>query len=305
MIRINLLKRPGRPGRQPGGIGKIVIVAVLVVAVGAAGGALWMFRSAIFTRGAPAPEKENTVKQEAAPSTYPQQDFVKDVVKEVNDARRELSGNGKLRLPYEELSFSEKINYEVLFAKNVVELLDRAVPAGIGLRSLESDNFQTIYAVGIAPSKDLVQTMFAALKAEKVALLPRPLTLVTPNATSGFKFAVTGKVDFGFSLTDSLIDAPFMVAGDFPGALKAMVRIAKENSITIVKAPARVSSETAGAYSRQVYQWSGQGSYKNFVKFVMHMYQARKFCAFKRISVSALSRASVKIESQVLITTRQ
>jgi hypothetical protein len=305
MIRINLLRKPGRPGRQGGGMGKIVLIAVLIIAVGAGGGALWMFRSEIFTRGAPAPEKESAVKREAAPLVSPQQDFVKDVVREVNDARRELSGNGRLRLPYDDLSFSEKINYEVLFAKNVLELLDRAVPAGIGLRSLESDNFQTIYAVGIAPSKDLVQNMFATLKAEKVTLLPKPLTLVTPNGTGGFKFAFTGKVDFGFSPADSLMDPPFTVAGDFPGALKAMVRIAKENSITIVKAPVRVSSEMSGAYSRQAYQWSGQGSYKNFVNFVMRMHQARQVCAFKRISVSAVSAARVKIESQVLITTRQ
>lgn len=305
MIRINLLRKPGRPGRERGGMGKIILIAVLIIAFAAAGGALWMFRSAIITAIAPAPKQAASVNQETAPSTYINKNLVKDVVKEVSESRRTLSGNGGPRVPYDELSVLEKINYEVLFARNVVELLDKTVPVGVGLHALESDNFQAVYAAGIAPSKELVQGMFAALKAEKVTLLPKPLTLVTPAAAGGLKFAFTGKVEFGLSPADSLIDPPFTVAGDFPGALKAMVRIAKENSITIIKAPAHMSSETAGAYSRQVYQWSGQGSYKNFVKFVMRMCQARQLCAFKRIAVNAQSGASVKIESQVLITTRQ
>jgi hypothetical protein len=304
MIRINLLKGPGRPARQPGGMGKIVLIAVLIIAVGAAGGALWVFRDTILRLAVLAPKKEPVVKQEPTSSTYANKDLVRDVLKEVSESRRTLSGSGGPRVPYDELSVLEKINYEVLFAKNVVELLDKTVPSGIGLHALESDNFQAIYAAGIAPSKELVQGMLGALKAEKVTLLPKPLTLVTPSATGNLKFAFTGKVEFGLSPADSLMDPPFTVAGDFPGALKAMIRIAKENSITIVKAPAHMSSETTGAYSRQVYQWSGQGSYKNFVKFVMRMHQARQFCAFKRISVRALSGSSVKIESQVLITTR-
>jgi hypothetical protein len=306
MIRINLLREPqGKPRRPRRGMGKIILVAVIVIAVGAAGGALWMFRSAIFRAAAPAPKKDYAVKQEAAPSTYSREGMVEDVVKEVSDAGQKLSSSGMLSLPYEELSFSEKINYEVLFAKNVVELLGRAVPAGIGLRSLESDNFQTVYAVGIAPSRELVESVFAALKAEKVTLLPRPLTMITPNGRDGFKFAFTGKPEFGLNLTDSIMDAPFIADRDLPRVLQAMERSARENSITIVKGPVQVSSEKVGAYYRHLYKWSGQGSYRNFVKFVMHLYQARQFCAFKRISVNAQSGASVKIESQVLITTRQ
>jgi hypothetical protein len=283
-------------------MGNIVLVAVLVIAVGVAGGALWMFRSAILRLAAPVPKQESVVKQETAPLTSPKEDIVNDAIREVNNTRRTLSGNG---LPYEELSFSEKINYEVLFAKNVAELLARAVPAGIGLHALEFDNFQTIYAMGIAPSKDLVQRMFATLKAEKVTLLPKPLTLVTSNGSDGFKFAFTGKAGFGLNPADPIIATPTIGNKDLPGVLQALERAARENSIAIVKAPTKVSSENVGAYSRNLYQWSGQGSYKNFVKFVMRMSQAKQFCAFKRISVTALSGASVKIESQVLITTRQ
>jgi hypothetical protein len=229
---------------------------------------------------------------------------VKDVVREVSGAHRTPSG-GISGLPYDELSFSEKIGYEVLFAKNVVELVARAVPAGIGLHALEADNFQTIYAVGIAPSKDLVQSLFVTLKAEKVILLPKPLTLATPNASGGFKFAITGKTEFGLNPADPVVTAPIAANQDLPKVLQALQQTARENSIAFVKSPAHVSSEKVGPYYRHLYQWSGQGSYKNFVKFVVRMSQAGQFCSFKRVSVTALSPASVKIEAQILITTRQ
>jgi hypothetical protein len=299
------MEQQGRPGHRGRGMGKIMLIAVLVVAVGAAGGALWMLRTSIFGAGAPAPKQEYAVKQEPAPAASPKEDIVKDVVREVTGARRTPFGNGISRLPYEELSFSEKIGYEVLFAKNVTELIARAVPAGIGLHALEADNFQTFYAVGIAPSKELVQSVFATLKAEKVTLLPKPLTSATPNASGGIKFAFTGKAEFGLNPADPIVSAPIAANQDLPKVLQAFERTARENSIAFVKAPAHVSSDKVGPYYRHLYQWSGQGSYKNFVKFVVRLSQAGQFCAFKRISVTALSPASVKIEAQVLITTHQ
>ncbi|HUI92274.1 MAG TPA: hypothetical protein VLX68_08510 [Chitinivibrionales bacterium] len=301
MIRINLLKGPSRHAGPA--VGKILLIAVIVVAVGAAGAALWMWGPAMIAAITPAPKTAE--KQDAAPVIASvNSSLVRDVVREVAGERRALPGAAQ-RIPYAELSITEKINYEMRFAANVAELLDRTVPPGVGLHAFEANNFQAVYAAGIAPSKELVQGMLASLKAQKVSLLPKPLTVVTPGAAGGFKFTVTGTVDFGLSPADSLIVPPFTVAGEVPAALREMTKLAKENAITIVKAPARVSSETVGAYSRQLYQWTGQGPYKNFVKFLLRMRQAGQVCAFKRLAVSALSPASVKIESQVLVTTRQ
>jgi hypothetical protein len=306
MIHINLLKEPhakfGAPRRGPG---KIILISFLVVIAGAAGGALWMFRAVVFRAPAKQPKQEYVVKPEAAPSTYARDYVVEDVVKEVSDTRRKLSSEGILNLPYNELSFSEKINYEVLFAKNVIELLGKAVPAGIGFRSLETDNFQTIYAVGVAPSRELVETVFAALKDANVELLPKPLTLISPNGKAGYKFAVTGKAEFGLNLRDSIMDAPELSNGDLPKVVRAFERTAREQSITLTKGLSRVSAEKVGAYYRHVYQWSGTGSYKNFVKLIVRLYQTRQFCAFKHIAVNASSGSTVTIDSQVLVTTRE
>lgn len=306
MIRINLLREPRqKPKTERRVPGKILAVIAAVAVVAAAGGALWTFRASLFRKAPPSQKREITVNKEAAPSTFAKSSMLEDVVKEVSEEGRKISADGILHLAYGELSSPEKIDYEVLFAKNVVELLGRAVPGGIGLRSLEADNFQTLYAVGLAPSREMVENVFATLKAHNVTLLPRPLTQITANRSGGYRFALTGKTDFGLNLTDSMVDAPLPPNVDLARTLQSFVKTARENSITFVKMPAKVSGEKVGAYFRYVYLWSGTGTYKNFARFVAALHQARQYVAFKRISINALSGANVKIESRVIVTTRE
>jgi len=71
--------------------------------------------------------------------------------------------------------------------------------AGIGLKSLEVDNFQTVYAAGVGPSKDLVQEMLASLKNEKLTVLPPPYSLSSPTAMKAFASPFL-QTEFGLNL---------------------------------------------------------------------------------------------------------
>jgi hypothetical protein len=306
MIRINLLKEaPVKRAGKPRNLTPLIIVACVIAVVAGGAGVFWKFRSVVL----PKPHKEETapfaVKKESAPSTYSQQQIVEDVVKEVSDANQKLTKTGTLSLPYGELSFAEKVNYEILFAKNIAELLGRAVPGGIGLRSLEADNFQTLYAVGLGPNRDLIQSMVATLKNERVEILPPPYSFIKPNDGKSFKFAFSCKPEFGLNLADPTIDAAFPPKEDLTSVVASFERDAKENGIAITARPKQVASEKVGGLYRNYYQWTGNGTYKNFVKLVMHLYQTNAKCAFKRISLVALSGANLKIESQILLTTRE
>jgi hypothetical protein len=286
-------------------MGKIVGIVASVLVVAAAGGLLWKFHARLMPKPQIQHAKELAVNTQAAPSTFAKSGMLEDVVKEVSEEGRPISADGTLHLSYDDLSFSEKIDYEVLFAKNIVELLAEAVPAGIGLRALQTDNFQTVYAVGLAPSRELVEDVFATLKSHNVTLLPRPLTQITPNGKDGYRFAFTGKVEFGLNITDSIVAAPMPSNDNLSAVLALFEKCAADNSISIVKKPSQISSEKVGAYFRHLYGWSGEGSYKNFAKFVVRLHQARQFFAFKRIVISAVTGANIKIESQVILTARE
>jgi hypothetical protein len=304
MIRINLLKEPqGKPKRHGHGVRNVVIVLAAAVAAGAVGYGAWKYAPALLSKKAP--DQQLVVKKESAPSTYNQPLVVEDVVREVSDSRQKLSVSGLLSLPYDELSFAEKVGYEALFARNVVELLGRTVPGGIGLRSLETDNFQTVYAVGLSGSKDLIQSMLSAMKNEGITMLPPPYSFVKPNDARSFKFAVTCKVEFGLNLADSVVDAPLPSNDALASVVKKFEQCARENAITFTKQPAHVSTEKVGSYYRHSYQWSGTGSYKNFVRMVVRLYEMKMICAFKRISLVAQSGSAVKIDSHIILTTRQ
>ena len=306
MIRINLLKEPpAKHKKKSRNLVPVLIVIAIVIVVAGAGGMFWKYRSVLIPKPQVKETSQYAVKKESAPSTYSQQYIVEDVVKEVSDANQKLTKSGMLSLSYGELSFAEKVNYEILFAKNIAELLGRAVPGGIGLRSLEADNFQTLYAVGLGPSKDLIQSMVATLKNERVEILPPPYSFIKPNDGKSFKFAFSCKLEFGLNLADPIIDAPFAPKEDLPAQLASFEKAAKENGVVVTARPKQVSSEKVGGYYRNYYQWTGNGTYKNFVKLIMQLYQANTKCAFKRISLVALSGANLKIESQILLTTRE
>jgi hypothetical protein len=307
MIRINLLTEPSaaKHAKKSLHLGPVLIIVAAVVVVGSAGGLAWKFRSMLVPKATTSNVKQYAVKKESAPSTYSQQYIVEDVVKEVSDANQKLTKSGVLALPYGELSFAEKINYEILFAKNVVELLGRAVPAGIGLRSFEADNFQTIYVVGLGSSKDMIQGMVTTLKNEHVEILPPPYSFIKPNDAKSFKFAFSCKLEFGLNLTDPVFDAPFKSNEDLVSQISAFEGFSKENGITITGRLKQVSSEKVGGYYRHSYEWRGTGTYKNFVKLIMRLYQADTKWAFKRISLIAQSGANLKIESQIILTTRE
>jgi len=307
MIRINLLREPKASARRkiPAHLGRTIAIIAGVAVLAAGGGAVWKFRAALIPKPRKAETADYTVNKESAPSTYAQHDVVEDVVKEVSDANQKLTKSGMLSLSYEELSFAEKINYEILFAKNIADLLARCVPSGIGLRSLEVENFQTLYMVGLGPNRDLIQTMVASLKNERVEILPPPYSFIKPNDGKSFKFAFSCKPAFGLNLTEAVIDAPFPPQADQPSQVSDFEQYAHESGIVLSAKPKLVSPEKVGGYYRMCYQWSGNGTYKNFVKLITRLYQANAKCCFKRISLIALTGANLKIESQIIFTTRQ
>jgi hypothetical protein len=234
--------------------------------------------------------------------------MVEEVVKEVNDSRLKLRESGVLDLPYDQLSFSERINYELLFTKNVCEMLSRVIPAGVGLKSLEIDNFQTVYAVGIGPARNIVQDMLVSLKKEKVTVLAPPYSFIKPGWKEGFRFAFSCKTQFGLNLADPLVDgslARLPSRAALPEVLDKFGKLAKLNHIAITKKISQTSSEKVGSYYRVVYQWSGTTSYKNFVQFVMGLYDAKLMGALKRCALTAKTSSVIAIESQLVVTAKE
>jgi hypothetical protein len=310
MIRINLLKNSAeKPATKGVNTGKLLVISgVVVVTAAAIYGGIFGYRYVNTHRKATPSEVKSIAQKGPAPSTFSNANMVEEVVKEVNDSRLKLRESGVLDLPYDQLSFSERINYELLFTKNVCEMLSRIIPSGIGLKSLEIDNFQTVYAVGIGPSKNTIQDMLVSLKNEKVTVLPPPYSFIKPAWKEGFKFAFSCKTNFGLNLVDPLVDgslARLPSKSALPEVFDKFEKLAKQNRITITKKLSQVSSEKVGSYYRILYQWTGASSYKDYVQFVIGLYDAKLMAALKRCALTAKSASTVMIESQLVVTAKE
>ncbi|HEX7510854.1 MAG TPA: hypothetical protein VF335_06110 [Chitinivibrionales bacterium] len=311
MIRINLLKNASEKRRPRGRIARKIAVfaAVAICVVALSGGGLWGYRTWVTARKATVKaEDKRVVRQDLAPSSYTGANMVEEVVKEVNDSRLKLRESGILDLPYEQLSFSEKVNYELLFTKTVCEMLSRIIPGGIGLKSLEIDNFQTVYAVGLGSSREIIERMLGALKQEKVTVLPPPYSFIKPAGKDGLRFAFSCKTQFGLNLIDPLVDGALTRLPSRavePDVIEEFEKIAKKSRVKLTGKPTHVSTEKFGNYYRSIYQWTGVSSYKDFVAFVLSVYDAKLMGAFKRCALAAQTAAAVKIESQIVITTKE
>jgi hypothetical protein len=311
MVRINLLKNTAMQSKHRGRFLRTVIVAG--AALSCAGLLVFAVMRGYAWYGArhqaAMPSRElQVVKPDLAPSTYANSNMVEEVVKEVNDSRLKLRESGVLSLPYGQLSFAEKVNYEFLFTKNVSEMLARAIPNGIGLKSLDIDNFQTVYAAGLGPSKDLIQEMLVSLKGEKMTVLPPPYSFIKPNGRDGFRFAFSCKTEFGLNLTDPFVDLSLSQIASrehLPDLLASFSRIARQNHCGFAKGPGLASTDKVGNYYRSVYQLTGSCAYRDFVKLVAGLYSEKIPCAFKHCSLVAQTAKAVKVDAQIVITSKE
>jgi hypothetical protein len=304
MIRINLLKSTSRKKSKPSvKVSPVVLIIILVVIIVGTGGYFGykMVPGLLKPKKSPKP-----VVAVALPPPVPVHsgpNMIEEVVKEVGEEHKDQR---KLNIPYAEMTFLEKVNYEVSFGRSVFQLLSRAIPSGIGLKLLEVDNFMTVYATGIGQTKDLISSTFNALKTENLEILPQPHSYITSNGNKGYKFVVTCKTDFGIDHSDSF--QPWEHIGtrdDIPFLLKKITDISVTNNVKFSRKPSQVSAEDVGLYRRYIYNFKGKSDYKNFVSFVLGLYNEKVPCAFKRVALKAGDGAVIDIDLEILLTLKE
>lgn len=312
MVRINLIKQKlvtgsPRPAKSTGVRILIICLITLITGIAAIVG-LRGWKNFIGVKETSRIKPSDSAPQSPfKPSTYATKaNIIEDVVKEISDERASGANNRTLYLPYTELSPLEKINYEVLFAKNIFSIFSKAVPSGIGLKSLEIENFQSLYAVGLGSTKELVTATFTALKSEKFELLPQPYSYITSNNGDGYRFVVTVKPQFGLDLTDPFQASDHLpVRDDLPVLTKKIITLAAESGVTLKNRQEQLDAEKIGAYRRFHYRYQGTSTYNDFIKFLLNLYSNRVPCAFKKVEMKALSGTSIEIETQVIFTVRE
>lgn len=305
MIRINLLKSTSRKKtRQSVKVSPVVPVIIVVVILLGTGG----YFGYKLVPGLLKPKKspKPVVAAVSVPPPVPVQsgpNMIEEVVKEVGEEHKDQR---KLNIPYAEMTFLEKVNYEVSFGRSVFQLLSRAIPSGIGLKLLEVENFLTVYATGIGQTKDLISTTFIALKNENLEILPQPHSYITSSGSKGFKFVVTCKTMFGIDHSDNF--QPWEHIGtrdDIPFLLKKITAISVANNVRFKGKPAQISAEDVGLYRRYIYNFKGKSDYKNFVSFVLGLYNEKVPCAIKRVVLKAGDGAVIDIDLEILLTLKE
>lgn len=311
MIRINLLKEVGKKKRTPVLNSKKIVVAAMAagICIVVVGGIFFVqnLKKTPIKPKAPvaAVQTPEKVVDDYKPSVPLKPGMIEDIVHEISDSRTKALKEGVLNISYSEMSFVEKINYEVAYGKNVFTTLSRAVPSGIGLNSLEITNFQTVYAHGAGKTRELIASTFNELKKDKITLLQQPYSYITSDPQiGGYKFVVTCKPDYGLNLSDPFQAVDYLSSREsLDSILKKIVKIATQKGLKI-SSPKQLSAERVGEYRRFIYQIDGSGSYKDFVGLVFDLYNEQVVCAFKKVNIKAKTDPSVKISAELLITVK-
>ncbi|MDR0306641.1 MAG: hypothetical protein LBI42_07365 [Chitinispirillales bacterium] len=237
------------------------------------------------------------------PSSLVRTNMIENVVRELGNESRAVK---KFDAAYEDMNTVEKINYEVLFGRNAFELITRAVPPGVRLKTIEIENFQTIYTSGAGASREMVQELFSAFRRDKGELLPKPLSHIKDDASGGYQFVVTAKPRFGLELDD-----PFQ-ALDHLGFKESLAvhlrnfsRLAGENGFKLAAQPGQIAVERAGSYRRVVYKAQGESTYRDFHKFVLALYDQKVPCAFKKVTLTAKNDNNLRVATEILFTVKE
>lgn len=328
MIRINLAKPYGMSRKRGGGKKSLIVISILLFL--ALVGAYYCFTAVFHSEwgavtamlssesgsksddtGAISPAAPKTEAPTAPvvplvrPPTKVRSNMVENVVRELGRESRAVS---KLETPYADMTTAEKINYEALFARNVFDMITRCTPPGIKFSALEIENFQTIYASGAGLSRQMVQEMFSAFRAQRGELLPRPHSNIKddPGRGGAFAFTIVHKPNFGLEVAD-----PFQ-ALDHLGFRESLAhnlrnfsRIAGESGFKMSAAPSQISVDRVGSYRRIVYRAAGTSTYKDFHAFVLALYNAKVPCAFKKISITPVRGEQVRVNAEILFTVKE
>jgi len=255
----------------------------------------------------PEPAAAAPAPRAAAPSSVPSSlvrtNMIENVVRELGNESRAVK---KFDAAYEDMSTVEKINYEVLFARNAFEFVTRSVPPSVKLRTVEIEGFRTVYISGVSPTREMVQELFSAFRRVRGELLPKPFSHIKDDAKGGFQFVITTKPRFGLELDD-----PFQ-ALDHLGFkesltvnLRKFSRLAGSNNFKMRAAPSQISVDRTGSYRRVVYKAEGESTYRDFHKFVLALYDEKVPCAFRKITLTARNNDVVHVSAEILFTVKE
>jgi hypothetical protein len=306
MIRINLLKNQARKkgGKQSAGIPKWVpvVVGVLVLLLAAGGGIYFLQGN---KKPQPKPVPQVVQKTEFKPSTHVKPNMIEEVVKEVNSERETNKRKGFINLTYDEMSFAEKINYEVFFAYNIFDSLSRIIPSGIGFKALEIDNFLTLYSVGISSNSSLITETFARLK-DNLGLLPQPYSSIKENGEAGFRFVITCKPTFGVDLANAYQPIDYLFKrDDIASKIKDFRKLASEFNIVSTSGPVSQRVNKIRDFERYEYRWECTSTYRDFVQFIKELNVKKIPCAFRTLHIKAIRGNKVSVVSDCIFTVKE
>jgi hypothetical protein len=251
------------------------------------------------------PAQQYTVDEKQKPSTFTRTHVVEDVVQEQNDDGDMLKQGGELNLAYEQLSPAEKINYEILYAKNVCDLLAATVPSGIGFRTLTTRGFTRIEGVTLTSSKELITEMLLAMRRARVDPLPRPMSVIRQSG-SGYHFTFAADTRFGLNLRAPFVDLELhhlATSDNLAFMIKKLEQTAEKNNVRLTAKIRKLPEEPDGKYIKTRFGISGVSSYADFSRFIGSLHEERIPCAFDEMKLTAQSKNLLSIEARVLFTT--
>lgn len=306
MILINLAKQPVH-SRQPFRVEAIPMRVVKSVTIGASLLLCIILMYYLYKYSFLMRDTKETVApivDDYTPSVQTSPQVVEEIVPEKNTTVDKLQTKGMLTIPYEKLSFIEKVNYEIHFTKNVLELLGRVVVKGVDFKTITLNSFTTVSGVGLSKSREKVTEIFTNLREEKMTILPKPLSQINPVA-DGYQFTISSQVDFGLNL-----ESPFLLSvenllspTDVEAIIKRMVETARDDSIEIIENPIQEQTSVDGKFRRFYYRFSGKTSYNNFANFVVNLYRKKIPIAFAELKLVAIKVNVLKVDARILITT--
>ncbi|MCL2220184.1 MAG: hypothetical protein FWC23_03575 [Chitinispirillia bacterium] len=328
MIRINLANTGGTKKKKGGGVKKLAGAFLFVMLLMLAGYGTYYYLIVMehpvkkplpepvevaAPEPAPVPKDDSP---EARPSSQVRTNIVENTVKELGSGVdgsappeavvSAAAAAARLDVPYNDMTTGEKINYEVLFGRNVLDMITRCTPPGIGYRQLDIENFQTVYGTGSGVSRQMVQELFASFRVERGELMPRPYSNIKDDDGGRFNFTVMHRPHFGPQVSDPFQALDHIGFRDGLSQLvQRMSQIADENGLKLSAAPAQVSVDRVGSYRRVAYKVTGMSTYKDFHKFVLALYSDRLPCALKKASLRAVRDEQVSVTAEILFTVKE
>lgn len=230
-------------------------------------------------------------------------DVVEDIVDDIHGGRFKIRTLNRISSP-KHLSVNERKIYERFYVKNAFDVFNACIRPGMGFNTITLDNEGNFFLYGVAGSDAGARDFRDALSRQESILQADTLDFRRVFGRSELFFALKGFLSFNiidrFYESDAWNETETIPASP-KTVLAEVVRLGKQNGVTVFKRIEWGGDEEYGADKKHVLRLQAECPYPALMRWIKSLYQENCQIGFSSISLTSIGPEKILVAAELYV----